>query len=423
MIDDDFYSFYEENNISELLIKSRQAYDEKRLEKMRYSEEEFDLLIHHYSTQMEDGIVYILARIGFEQHPYSIELMIRYADALIMNRELDKAEELLVQQHSFDSLNSDITLLLGRIYIRRGEDDKALECIQEAVAMANDETVEMLLSVSQDYIDIDKYDKAVPLLKMADKFSPNNTDVINDIAFCYERLGNISESLYWYEKYIETDPFNDNVWFNIGTIYSLLADPKKANEAFDYALALNENNSSVLFNKAIMLSNIGKYDEAIDYFNHFLKLEPDTPSAINGIADAYLGKEKIGEAIRYYTLTLSLDADNSDAHCGMAYIKMTEYGFENALDHLRRVNWERVSDYFFLTAILNDTFKLTNNPEFLVYSLVTLHYVKDAYLFDVYLETLVLIDESYLTLLIKLLPSLDNEMFKSGIKKIKENLI
>jgi tetratricopeptide (TPR) repeat protein len=420
MIGDDYLNFDQEEEFSDLIPRCESAFEDGTLETMRFSEEEFEYLINNFVDEMDDDIVYVLTRMGYIQHPYSTELTIRYADVLIVNRETDKALEILNKQLSLDPGNSDILFLLARVFIKKGDEDEAFDYIERSLTMSQDEGMDMLLTAAQDYIDLNNFEKAILLLKRAEAINPSNNELINDLAFCYERSDKLQESLYYYEKYLDIDPFNDNVWFNVGTIHAREQNTSKAIDAFDYAIALNPDNSSVLYNKAILLVNTGKYDEAIETFSNFLRLEPNNLFALTGIADAYLAKDRIDDALKYFSMVLVFDPGNNDANSGLAYINMLKHNQSEALIHLRKIIGDEKTDFNFLQGELLSSFKRTKNPEFLVYYLTTLYHTKETGLFNVYLEVLVTYDELWLARLFELLPALKkDESVTKHINKIK----
>jgi tetratricopeptide (TPR) repeat protein len=409
MIGDDFLNINDEEEFSNLISECEEAFENGTLENLKFTEEEFEFLINHFIDEVDDDIVYVMTKMAYTQHPYSTDLIIRYADVLIVNRELERAMDILNNQMDLDSGNSDIHFLLGRIYIKLGDDQKASEYVQRALSLTVNEKTEMLLTASQDYIDMGKFDFAISLLEGALKNSPDNLEIINDLAFCYERKDNLPKSLEFYEKYLDNDPFNDNVWFNIGTIYARDLNINKAVEAFDYAIALNPYNSSVLYNKAILLINTGRYDEGIEVFTEFLKMEPDNIFALIGIADAYLGKDRLDDAMKFFMMALVTSDESIDANTGVAYIHLLKQEEQPALPYLRKVIGLEGADYLFLLAELLKTYKRTKEPEFLVYYLTALYHTQESELFLVYLELLVAYGEVWLARLFELIPSLKKD--------------
>lgn len=409
MATDDFLNMNEEEEFSDLILECEEAYENGTLENLRFSEEQFEFLINHFIDEVDDEIVYVLTGMAYNQHPYSTDLIIRYADVLIVNRELDTALKILNNQLNLDSGNSDIHFLLGRVYIKLGDDNTAREYIQRALTLTPHEKTEMLLTASQDYIDSGKFSQAVSMLESALTISPGNLEIINDLAFCHERMDNLQLSLEYYEKYLDKDPFNDNVWFNVGTIYARDLNLNRATEAFDYAIALNPYNSSVLYNKAILLINTGKFDEGIEVFTQFLTLEPDNTYALIGIADAYLGKDRLDDAMVFFKMALEASGDISDANTGVAYIHMVKHEHILALQYLRKIMGPETTDYLFLAEELLKTYRRTKDPEYLVYYLTALYHTQSSELFRVYLELLVTYEDVWLARLFELIPSLKKD--------------
>ncbi|MDP3436126.1 MAG: tetratricopeptide repeat protein [Bacteroidales bacterium] len=421
MVGDDFLNFDEEEDFSDLISKCESAFEEGTLENMKFTEEQFEYLINNFIDEMDDEIVYILTSMGYNQHPYSTEMTIRYADVLIVNSDSDRALEILNKQLSLDSGNSDIHFLLARVFIKKGDSQSAMNYIDSALSLTTNEGLDMLLTAAQDYIDLGSFKNAINLLERAEIIAPDNYELINDLAFCYERSDMLTKSLYYYEKYLDIDPFNDNVWFNIGTIYAREANIPKATDAFDYAIALNPDNSSVLYNKAILLVNSGKFDEGIETFENFLRIEPDNLFALTGIADAYLAKDRLDDATSYFRMVLKLESENLDANTGIAYISMLKHEQSEALACLRKIIGDERTDFLFLITELLTSYKRTKNPEFLVYYLVCLYNTKESELFKIYLEMLVSYDGLWLARLFELIPSLkrDDSVAKQ-INKIKK---
>jgi len=421
MTGDDFLNFNEEEDFTDQISKCEDAYTKGEIDLLDFSEEEFDYLIGYFIDEGDDSLVYDLTRTAYNKHPYSSDLVVRYADVLIVNREVIRAVEILNNQMGIDSSNSDIYFLLGRAYLRHGEHKAARENIDKAIVLCSDEAGEMLTTAAQDYIDINEYSIALEYLKEAEKLEEHNTELFNDIAFCLERSEQFKESLVYYEKYLDSDPFNESVWFNVGTIYARIENFAKSLEAFDYALALDPQNSSVLYNKAIVYVNTEQYNLAIETFKEFLKYEPDNFFALIGIADAYLAYDKLDEAFNAFNVALGLDVENLEANSGLAYISMLKHDHFSALVYLRRIISNERMDHLFLDSQILLTYKRTELPEFLVYHLVALYHMRSIDSFITNLETLLTMDELWLNKLYELIPKLKKDIAVSKkISKLKE---
>lgn len=422
MLGDELYNFGQEE-FSELISKCEIAYNQGTLESLTFTEEEFEYLINHFVDELEDHIVYTITKMASQQHPYSTELIIRYADVLIVHNQTDEALEILSKLIVLDPGNSDIHFLMARVYIKTKEPQTVSKYLESALSLATTESIDMLLTASQDYIDTFMYEEAIELLERAELLAPAHQDLINDIAFCYERMGLLTESKLYYQRYLEIDPFNDNVWFNVGTIYAREFQLEKAIEAFDYALAINPENSSVLYNKAILLVNSEKFSEAIKTFSAFLDIEPDNLFALSGIGYAYLAKDKIEQAQNYFELALNENPLYIEASTGLAYISMLKHNDEQTTIFLKRIIGKEDTDYSIIVGELLTTYKRTENPEILIAYLTALYNLMEVELFYINLEILLTLDPVWLAKLYELIPELKkDDSVTNHIKKIKKEL-
>ncbi len=418
MIDDLFNSQEEEEeeDFSHLIPACEEAMIDGKMDSLRFSEEEYEFLLNNFIMEGNDNMVNELARLAYIQHPYSVDLVVRYADVLIVRREIEKAKEILQNLLERTSDNGDVYFLVGRACLKSGNHEEARENINKAVKLLPDVAADMFHTAAQDYIDISDFERALDYLIESEAAGSDDPELANDIAFCYERLNRFEESLAYYEKYLDQDPFNDNVWFNVGTIHARELRFEKSLEAFDYAIALNPENSSVLYNKAIVYVNTENFQKGIDTFTEFLKFEPDNIFAIVGIAEAFLAMENLSQATRYYQEALVLDNESQEANAGLALINMINHDHFSALVYLRRIMGFAWIDYSFLSSQLLIEYKRTLLPEFLVYYLIALYYTHSTDLFATNLKVLMSMDEVWLKKLYELVPKIKKDM--ANTKKV-----
>ncbi len=411
-----FFDTNPENDFNGLSDRCILAYNQGNLQDEKFSEEEFEYLINFFIDELEDDIVYQLSLMSYKQHPYSFELTLRYADILMSKDLFSDALLILNSLKSSYPNNNDILFLLGKCAMRMSNRTEALSLFKQAISLADENFIDIVLSISQEYIDIFEYKTAIEFLLEGEKIESKNIEILNDIAFCYERTNDLSLSLEYYNRYLDLDPFNDNVWFNVGTIYARDGVIDRAEEAFDYAVAINPNNSSALYNQAILYINSSQYDKGIDSFNDFLKLEPDNLFAIIGIADAYIFKEKYDQALSKIHLALSIAPDSIEANSGAAYLYILKQSYYESLPYIRKIGTDPSTDYSFISQNLLKAYNETSNKEFLVYYVISLYKLGDNKSLYIYLQKLIDKDYLYLNKLYELLPEIKKN--KSILKKI-----
>ena len=143
-------------------------------------------------------------------------------------------------------------------------------------------------------------------------------------------------SITYYLKYLDEEPFSDSAWYNLGIIYNKLEFYDKAMDAYDFALAINSQNSFALFNKGNILSNIEKYADAIPVYHEYLESEPASFEAMTYLADCY---EKTGEIVmarKYYHEAIELAPEYADPWYGLGLIALNSGNATESLVFLRK---------------------------------------------------------------------------------------
>lgn len=412
MTEDNFNNLEEEE--FDLISKCLEAYEQGNLNQLRFSEEQFELILDHFIEGGYDELVLEIATMAYHQHPYSITIIIRYVDVLIVNDELELAQSIIEAKLANDPINADLHFLLSRLSLKKDNIEPYMPHFNKALSFASEEAkLEMYLTISQDLIDDARYQEALKLLLVAEQLFPKKPELLNDIAFCYERRGVFDKSIIYYQKYLDIDPFNDNVWYNVGTIYARELMEDKAIEAFDYAIALNQNNSSAMFNKGLLLINNMRLDEGIEIFTEFLKSEPDSIPALLMVTEVYIAKNMYSQAQKTAIKVLELDEENLFANSNLAYLNLVSRQFFSSLDYLKKIIGNPDTNYDLLSEHLKVAFYSTIDPEFLAYYLVSLYFMNEPTLFHTYLKELNMYDEKqkWLKKIIKLVPHMADGEF------------
>lgn len=327
---DDFYNDpldegHSGQDFSYAVEQYKKACEEGTEYSLMFSEEEFLYVIDYYINEDDEQNVLKVCEIAFNRHSYSSELLVKYTDSLILMGKADVAVELLDEYKDSFPQNPDIALLYCRISIGCADFKSARKYFSQVMAYERDKacTAEAAAALAQDCIDNSQFAEAVYYLKEADKIAPLSFEYYNDFAFCYERMNNLELSEKYYNMYLDKDPFNDNVWFNLGTVYARQNLMEKAIDSFEYSIALNKANSSSLYNLAVVYLNLEKYEESAKYFEQFNECEINNLSGVLGLANAYMGGRQFAKAIEMFDKAKMLDEKCSEAYMGIeACLKM-----------------------------------------------------------------------------------------------------
>lgn len=112
----------------------------------------------------------------------------------------------------------------------------------------------------------------------------------------YQNMGIISQSkgdygkaLEFFLKASELDPYNAQIWNNVGSMYFLLKKPAKAREVFERGMGIDGGKGSpgIYTNMGILSLTEKKYDDALRYFRKAVELNPDLIEARVNLANIY----------------------------------------------------------------------------------------------------------------------------------------
>jgi len=115
----------------------------------------------------------------------------------------------------------------------------------------------ILMNYSKFFLENNEYPLAISYLNAANRFSPENSHVLNGLGSVYVTIGKFKTAEYYFKKALNIDPSETIIIQNLGQLY---------------------------------LDN-GKYQQAIFYFQKFLREKPDSPQIFLNMGICY---EKTG---------------------------------------------------------------------------------------------------------------------------------
>ncbi len=309
---------------------------------LHLSEDAFIHLIDHYINNDEIKAS-VAATIAFRSYPFSFDILIRLADILIVTDKANEAITLLGSYEESYGNNEEMKLLYARAYINLGDFEIARKFYNGIRENCGSElnVAETPLALAEECIELNNFGEAVEYLNDVVREWPDSYDCYNDLAYCYEKLNDLSLSVDNYNKYLDYNPFNENVWFNIGTIYAKMTRFDEAMEAFGYSLALDPSHSSSLYNLAVVYLTNGDYRSAVEKFDLFLECEPDGVAGYIGKANALMGEADYEGAREAFRGAMQFEAGVAEASMGIIVIDAVEAyikgDYEEFFTHIRSV--------------------------------------------------------------------------------------
>lgn len=318
-----------------------------------FEEEEFEWIIEYFESRNELGNAMLAVSHAMLQYPYSETFLIKKAELLFEEKEIEQAMEMLDKASIYDASDLDIYLLRSEILVYQGEYNKAAETLKHSLQFANeDDKDEVYLSLAEVYESWEKFELVFQYLKKVLEINPFNEEALGRIWFCVDITEKYGESIDLHKSLIDIDPYSHMAWYNLGHAYFGSGLYEKACEAFEYVTLINEDfdmayrdwgealirldkperaievlenalrfsdpYEEVYFALGICYEKTGKYNKARYYYRKAVHLDPYYHEAVYRIAENFRMEERYSEALNTYKKALKLNNGNIDYLAGFA---------------------------------------------------------------------------------------------------------
>lgn len=349
----------------------------KNNQKSFFDVSEFETIIDYYLELNDVNDAFEAAESASEQHPTASSIQIRKAKVLIdKGRPVDVLKIMRVVE-KIEPSNSDVFLVKGAALGMLGDLNGTKKYFDLALSLDESEEFNVLLNITDILNNLNHYKLLTTYLERLIALEPDYSTHLYDLAYTYEKIGDLKSSIKYYKQYLDVEPFSDNAWYNLGLIYNREGMSKKALGAYEYALAINPENFFAIFNMANILSKERRYEEALEAYLHYLEYEAESSEALTYAAECY---EKIGEwdkALKMYNEAIEIDPDFSEPWYGIGLLLLHEKPQESikyfrTAVHLKQDEpdyWYYLSEAYYFCRKLKESFRalieaVTLNPYF-----------------------------------------------------------
>ena len=300
-------------------------------------EEAFERIIDYFDERDEVSKAMQAVDIGLEYFPFSSHLLIKKADLLIATRQYRQALEMLEQASLFDKNDINIYILKTDAYLALDEQEKAVDILEEALAMfEGEEKTDLLFELADVYDDYEEFDKVFDCLKLILEKEPTNEEALYKICFWTDFTGRNEESIRLHQSIIDDFPYNELAWFNLGAAYQGLKLYEKAIDAYQYAVVIDEKFDYAFRNMGDAYIRLRKYKEAIETLEKVLELTRPEEVIHEAIGHCYHRMGKYAQARFNYRKASHMNPDDSKLYYKIALTYINEEQWNRALNSLEQ---------------------------------------------------------------------------------------
>lgn len=299
-----------------------------------FDSEEFENIILHYLDTGKTNLAKKALKLGLEQHPKSTGLKLVQVEILVFENKLDLSEKILSELFQIEPNNPEIYIQKATIHSKKGEHEEAVDLLLTALNHTED-LADVYSLIGMEYLFMDELEEAKKHFVLCLLEDLEDSSSLYNITYCYDLLEENEEAVLFLNTFLETNPYNEVAWHQLGRQYNTLEEYEEAVRAFDYAIVIEEFFMGAYIEKAKSLEHLERYDEAINCYNQALELDDPSSYIYYRMAKCYQELGDKQSAVTYY-----LKATNEDPMLEKAWLSLIDLftideNYKSALDQVK----------------------------------------------------------------------------------------
>lgn len=300
-----------------------------------FDSEEFENIIHHYLNQGKVALAKKAIKLGLEQHPSSTNLKLFKIEVYVFENKLKEANQMLDALYVLEPSNEEIYIQKANILSKEDKHEDAIKVLKIALNIS-EETSEIHALIGMEYLFLDNFEEAKQSFMRCLEEEPEDYSSLYNIIYCFDFLNENEEAITFLNKYLNSNPYCEVAWHQLGKQYFSIKDYKKALDAFDFAIISDDTFVGAYLEKGKVLEKLKRYKEAIE--NYLLTLELDDPTsfALLRMGCCY---EKLGQldlAKQYYYKTVKEDPLLDKGWTAITKFYLKQHNYQKALYYINK---------------------------------------------------------------------------------------
>jgi tetratricopeptide (TPR) repeat protein len=270
-----------------------------------------------------------------KKHKKNIKLKLFYAQQLIQDGELDKAEKQLAAAQALSPNDNKLLFSLGMIYLENELGEQARPYFERLIKIgSNTDDAHFYLAVIDE--DAKRLDSALEHLRKV-KPSRNFVNARIQIASILDQQGKIEEASLALTSDRKKFPQFSSVFFLAQS--ELLENRQRHQDAYQIlqqALLTHKDHPQLLYSKAMIAEKLNKLDVMENDLLTIIQNDPQNASALNALGYTLADRgERLDEALTYITRAYNLAPSDPAIIDSMGWVQYRLNNLEKAVKHLR----------------------------------------------------------------------------------------
>jgi len=278
-----------------------------------------------------------LFKIALEANPKKEQFWFSYIDALIREKQVDNAKQVLEQAKKQGVVGEKLNGLEAQLAsINKHENVDSLSPSQKQLSNLLEhyqngqfgDAEKHAVSITQEFPQYQfawkvlgaifgqtgRNSEAAHANRTAVALSPQDAEAHSNLGIMLQELGKLEEAEVSYTQAIVLKPDLAEAHSNLGNTLQELGRLEEAEVSYNQAIALKPDYAGAHNNLGNTLKELGKLQEAEASFRLAIVLKQDYAQAHNNLGNTLQGLGRLGEAEASYTQAIALEPDFAEAH-------------------------------------------------------------------------------------------------------------
>ncbi len=291
-----------------------------------FDSNEFEEIIIYYLDIGNISLAKKANSLALKQYPNSTSLSILQIEILLLNNEIENAEKIACKIYETDPLSPEILIQKSKIYSKKKNHSKAIKILKE-ITVSSDLYYEALSLIGKEYLFIDDFKNAKKVFKKCLNINNRDYSILNNLLFCFDSIGNSKSTIDFLNDFLETNPYCEIAWHQLGKQYVKDKMYDEALNAFDFAIICDDSFTGAYIEMAKILEKLKRINEAIEKYEISMGINGPNPFVLFRLGRCY---DKLGNyelALSYYSQTIDQDPihDKAWMYISLYYFNKKKY--------------------------------------------------------------------------------------------------
>ena len=256
-------------------------------------------------------------------------LILERAQSAMLSRDYGLAARLYKTLLKAEPGNITILNSLGSLYVKSGEDEKAIPYYENILTFSQHD-VDAMNSLGGIYRRLKRYDKGIEILNRALEENQKASMINYTLGFTYKDMGNFDDEIDCFESVVAENPSDVLAYNHLGSIYLTKKNYPKAVQSFRRGLQTDPNHPILHYNLGHAYEAEKNYAEAINCYELALKAKPGWIDAIRDDVKLLLLLQDTKRAMSIVQKSVQLYPSNAELIALLGTVQLKRYDFEEA---------------------------------------------------------------------------------------------